>query len=87
VRARTDGKYAFSGTLNPNQSRTVEARESVELLLGDAAGVSVVLNGKSIGAVGPKGQVRTVQLSSGGFKIVSAKAPAPEAAPAPSDPL
>ena len=86
VRARTDGKYAFSGTLNPNQSRTVEARESVELLLGDAAGVSVVLNGKPIGAVGPKGQVRTVQLSSGGFKIVSAKAPAPEAA-APSDPL
>jgi cytoskeleton protein RodZ len=81
VRARSDGKYAFSATLDPNQSRTVEARESVELLLGDAAGVSVVLNGKPIGAVGPKGQVRSVQLSSGGFKIVSAKAPAP------SDPL
>ena len=83
VRARSDGKYAFSATLDPNQTRTVDADESVELLLGNAGGVSVVLNGKPIGALGPKGQVRTVQLSSGGFKIVSAKPPAP----APADPL
>jgi cytoskeleton protein RodZ len=81
VRARSDGKYVFSATLDASQTRTVEANESVELLLGDAAGVSIVLNGKPVGTVGPKGQVRTVQLSSGGFKIVSAKAPAP------SDPL
>jgi cytoskeleton protein RodZ len=77
VRARSDGKYVFSATLDPNQTRTVEAAQSVELLLGNAGGVSVLLNGKPIGALGPKGQVRTVQLSSGGFKIVSAKAPAP----------
>jgi cytoskeleton protein RodZ len=77
VRARTDGKYAFSGTLDPNQTRAVDAQDSVELLLGDAAGVSVELNGKPIGALGPKGQVRTLQLGSGGFKIVSAKAAAP----------
>jgi cytoskeleton protein RodZ len=83
VRARSDGKYVFSATLDPNQTRTVEASESVELLLGNAGGVSVALNGKPIGALGPKGQVRTVQLSSGGFRIVSAKAPAP----APADPL
>jgi cytoskeleton protein RodZ len=74
VRARSDGKYAFSATLDPNQTRTVEAQESVELLLGNAGGVSVVLNGKPIAALGPKGQVRTVQLSSGGFKIVPVKA-------------
>ncbi len=77
VRARSDGKYVFSATLDPNQTRTVEAAQSVELLLGNAGGVSVLLNGKPIGALGPKGQVRTVQLNSGGFKIVSAKAPAP----------
>jgi hypothetical protein len=77
VRARTDGKYAFSGTLDPNQTRSVEAQENVELLVGDAAGVSVALNGKPIGALGPKGQIRTIQLGSGGFKIVSSKAPAP----------
>lgn len=74
VRARSDGKYAFSATLDPNQTRTVEANQSVELLLGNAGGVAVVLNGKPTGPLGPKGQVRTVQLNSGGFKIVPVRA-------------
>lgn len=82
VLARTDGKYLFSGTLTPNQTRTVEANSSVVLRLGNAGGVNITLNGKSIGAVGPKGQVRTVQLTSGGFEIVAAPKP-----PALLDPL
>jgi cytoskeleton protein RodZ len=76
VLARSDGKYAFSVTLDANQTRTVEANESVELRLGNAGGVSVALNGKPVGPLGPKGQIRTVQLNSGGFKIVSPKPPA-----------
>ena len=83
VLARTDGKFSFSGTLEPNQTRTVEANSKVELRLGNAGGVTITLNGKSIGAVGPKGQVRTVQLTSGGFEIVAA--PKPPAVPL--DPL
>jgi cytoskeleton protein RodZ len=78
VRARSDGKFAFSVTLDANQTRTVEASESVELLLGNAGGVSVLLNGKPVGPLGPKGQVRTLQFNSGGFKAVSVKAPAPD---------
>jgi hypothetical protein len=34
--------------------------------------VRILLNGKSIGEVGPHGQVRTVQFTSGGFHIVVA---------------
>ena|SRR5271157_2805123 len=71
VLARGDGKYLFSATLEPNQSRTVEANESVLLRLGNAGGVTISLNGKPIGSVGPKGQVRTVQFTSGGFQIVA----------------
>ena len=81
--ARTDGKYSFSGTLEANQTRTVEANSTVLLRLGNAGGVNITLNGKPIGAVGPKGQVRTVQLTSGGFEIVAA--PKPPAVPL--DPL
>ena len=73
VLARTDGKYLFSGTLEPNQTRTVEATGEVVLRLGNAGGVSITLNGKPIGAVGPKGQVRTVQFTSGGFQVVAPK--------------
>lgn len=71
VLARGDGKYAFSGTLETGQSRTVDATRNVELRLGNAAGVSVRLNGKTVGSLGAKGQVRVVQFTSGGFQIVA----------------
>src|SRR5262249_32250168 len=57
VLARADGQYLFSGTLEPQQSRTVEADRAVLVRLGNAGGVSITLNGKPIGPVGPKGQV------------------------------
>lgn len=82
VLARTDGKYAFSGTLEKNETRTVNADGVVLLRLGNAGGVVITLNGKPIPAVGPKGQVRTVQLTSGGFQIVAPPKPS-----APDTPL
>jgi cytoskeleton protein RodZ len=81
VSARSDGKYMFSGTLQANETRTVEAATTVLLRLGNAGGVTITLNGKPIGEVGPKGQVRTVQLTSGGFQIVAPKPSAPAADP------
>ena len=73
---RVDGKYSFSGTLEANQTRSVEATGTVLMRLGNAGSVNITLNGKPIGPVGPKGQVRTVQFTSGGFQIVPAKPPA-----------
>jgi cytoskeleton protein RodZ len=75
VRARADGKYAFSATMEGHTTRTVEGVKEVNLLLGNAGGVTISLNGKPIGPAGPKGQVRTIQFTSGGFQIVSPKEP------------
>jgi cytoskeleton protein RodZ len=75
VLARADGKYLFSGTLEPNQTRVVEASGTLMLRLGNAGGVNITLNGKPIGTVGAKGQVRDVQFTSGGFHIVAAPKP------------
>ena len=77
VLARTDGKYAFSGTIEPNQTRTVDAKGTVILRIGNAGGVTITVNGKPIPSVGPKGQVRTIQLTSGGFQIVAPAKPSP----------
>jgi len=73
VLARADGKYAFSATMDPQTTRTVEGVKEVTLRLGNAGGVTISLNGKPIGSGGPKGQVRTIQFTSGGFHIVAAK--------------
>jgi cytoskeleton protein RodZ len=72
VRADVNGKYQFSGTLQPHENRSIDADGEVVLRLGNAGGVTITLNGKPVGAVGPKGQIRTVQFTSGGFQIVSA---------------
>jgi cytoskeleton protein RodZ len=74
VLARIDGKYAFSGTLQPNEIRDLQAGR-ILLRLGNAGGVSIKMNGRDIGAVGPRGQVREVQFTSGGFQIVAAPKP------------
>ncbi len=76
VLARTDGKYSFSATMDAHTTRTVEAVKEVTLRVGNAGGVTIMLNGKPVGPVGPKGQPRTIQFTSGGFQIVPAKPPA-----------
>ena len=84
VRAQSDGKYKFSGTLKPNESRAVNGNDTVVVRVGNAGMIDIRLNGKSIGTVGPKGQIRTIQLTPGGFKIVS---PEPKPAAPPSEPF
>jgi cytoskeleton protein RodZ len=75
VMARANGKYLFSGTLEANQTKSVEANGTLTLRVGNAGGLNITLNGKPIGPVGPKGQVRDVQFTSGGFQIVAAPKP------------
>jgi cytoskeletal protein RodZ len=66
VRATANGKVVFSGVIQPNETRALSAGETVTLRIGNAGGLAISLNGKSIPAVGPKGQVRIVQLSRDG---------------------
>jgi cytoskeletal protein RodZ len=72
VRATANGKIVFSGILQPNESKSLSAAEPMILRIGNAGGLAISLNGKSIPAVGPRGQVRTVQLSpDGGVQVVA----------------
>ena len=70
IKAEVNGKYLFQGTLQPHETRTIDADGEVRLRLGNAGGATLTLNGKPVGAVGPKGQIRDIQFTSGGFQVV-----------------
>jgi hypothetical protein len=66
VQITADGKNAFTGILNPNDSRAVEADALIKVTAGNAGGVEISLNGKSLDPLGHSGQVRTVRLTAEG---------------------
>ncbi|HVW83033.1 MAG TPA: DUF4115 domain-containing protein, partial [Bryobacteraceae bacterium] len=57
---------AFVGTLQPNDSRTIAADDQVKVLMGNAGGLDISLNGKTLDPLGTKGQTRTVRLTAAG---------------------
>jgi cytoskeletal protein RodZ len=81
VEVVADGKTAFTGTLQPNDSRSIAADALVKLVTGNAGGIGISLNGKTLEPIGPSGQIRTVKLTAEGLQFVEKTPP-----PAP-DPL
>jgi cytoskeleton protein RodZ len=78
VSISSDGKNVFANALEAHETKVVEASQKVRLLIGNAGGLEVSLNGKPIGPIGPKGQIRVVELTPAGFQIVPRKPPTVE---------
>ena len=77
VRVAVDGKYSFSGVLQPGEIRNVDATRLVQLRVGDAAALEVFWNGQPVAALGPKGQARNVEFTPDGFNILAPRPPTP----------
>jgi cytoskeleton protein RodZ len=78
VQVTIDGKVVFADILRPGENRVLSATQNARLRLGNAGGVDLRFNGTTIGAVGPRGQVRTVEFTPENFLIVEPqKKPAP----------
>jgi cytoskeleton protein RodZ len=54
---KVDGKVAFQGTPAASEQRPFSADRTVEVILGNAGGVELTVNGKRLGAAGPRGAV------------------------------
>jgi cytoskeleton protein RodZ len=76
VQVTADGKPAFTGTMKPSDSRSVEAYALVKILAGNAGGLEISLNGRQLDPIGPSGQVRAVRLTAEGLQPL-AKIPPP----------
>ena len=73
----SDGKNVFASLLQPHDTKVVEATAKVRILIGNAGGLEISLNGKPIGPIGPRGEIRVVELTPAGFQI-SRKSPTVE---------
>jgi len=71
----SNGKNIFSGFLEPSQSKTLTGAENATMKVGNAGGLDVMWNGKPIGPIGPRGQVRTVRFTTENFEILSPSEP------------
>jgi len=78
VRAWADGKTVVLTTLQPNTTRTVDAVDQIRIRTGNAGALQVTCNGKAVGPLGPKGQIRIVEVTPAGVQILSPPKPAPE---------
>ncbi len=66
----SDGKKVFSGILEPSQTKTLTGLEAAQMKVGNAGGIEVRWNGKPIGPIGPRGQVRVVLFTPDNFQIL-----------------
>ena len=71
VSVAADGRSVFSGLLQPNQSMTLSGKERTQVKVGNAGGLQVSWNGKTIGPAGPHGQVRTLLLTAESYRIIA----------------
>lgn len=73
-----DGVQTFNGTLEPEDTKVLEGHQTARIRTANAGGLTVIFNGKPIGSLGPRGQLRTVVFTRTGYRTLDS-APAPAA--------
>jgi cytoskeleton protein RodZ len=66
----SDGKMVFTGVLKPGESKTLAVKDGARMKVGNAGGIEVKFNGRPIGTVGNRGQIRTVLFTPAGAEVV-----------------
>jgi hypothetical protein len=81
ISIESEGKQIFAGMLMPSQTKTVTGRDAAQMKVGNAGGIEVRLNGKAIGPLGGRGQVRTILFTPENFQIIEPATPPTEESP------
>ena len=70
VRMVVDGGSPHEAILQVGNQRTLQARERVQITVGNAGAISLVVNGEDQGSLGALGQVRHIQVERDGWKVL-----------------
>jgi hypothetical protein len=76
VEVYVDGVQTFTKLLETDQTTALDGAYQIRVRLGNAGGVEISANGKPVGPLGRKGQVRMIEFTPSGFRIVPLSAPA-----------
>jgi cytoskeleton protein RodZ len=69
VSIQSDGTSVYTGVLEQQHNKELDASSRMTALVGNAGGLEVSLNGKAIGPIGQHGEVRVVELTPAGAHI------------------
>ena len=81
VSIKSDGNRAYTGMLDVQQRRQFNAARKMTVLVGNAGSLEISLNGKSVGPIGPRGEIRLLVLTPQGAHVVPRTPPTPPATP------
>jgi len=87
VSIKSDGTHIYSGTLEGQQTREFDAAQKMTVLVGNAGGVDIALNGKPVGPIGAKGEIRLLVLTPSGAHVVPRTPRTSEDSTAPTEPV
>ena len=65
------GRTVFAGVLDASQTKNFALSEDAKLLTGNAAGLDVRMNGRPLGPLGARGQIRVVLFTPDQYQILS----------------
>lgn len=81
VHVTADGKTLFMDVLKAGQARAFRGSAFMRLRTGNAGGLSMEFNGAAVPPAGPIGQVRTVEFTIQGARVVTPPLVRPEVTP------
>ncbi|MBX5495311.1 MAG: helix-turn-helix domain-containing protein [Bryobacteraceae bacterium] len=64
-----DGNQVIKRLLPAGESRRIQANEQITMVTGNAGGVQVIANGQPLESIGPRGQVRVVDVTRSGVNV------------------
>lgn len=83
IHLTADGRTIFMDVLKAGQARVFRGSSFMRLRTGNAGGFSMEFNGAAVPPAGPIGQVRTIEFTSEGARVVTPPPVKPEVTPLP----
>ena len=72
---RSDGIQAYSGTIEGLQSREFDASTKMFVLVGNAGGLTISVNGKPVALAGAHGEVQSLVVTPAGVRVATRTLP------------